>query len=323
MLTAWRLLWTGGASDFSRLQLLAWLVKPYKWQLRANIELLNAKVLPYRRLLKRRNSPNSPAGCRIFLHIPKTAGTTLSHLIMRNHQPARVLLAHNSNIMTTPGLLTKAGNLPVAVSGHTRIDAMVYQALQSRKRFIHFTVLRHPVDRCVSYYHFVRRRPHHPSHKDLINLSLRQAVRKNRYGEFGNLQSRFLLGGKPPQNTDENYAMACEALTQRFSLVGIQEAFDGFVLMLHQLLHFNEIFIPPRNTNADKKPEISAEDRQLLENQNALDMRVYDFARALYYRRAQELGIDESAISRYRQLNQLHHENLQSQVSSLTSEGTT
>src|SRR5437870_2284555 len=169
----------------------------------------------------------------IFLHIPKTAGTTLNRIIEWQYSPLAIFTMDPYRIRATPERLKR---LPErrrrrlrVVRGHLFYG--IHEFLPQGATYI--TMLREPVARLLSSYFFILRRPLHPLHRKL---------KKEKLGVKGlialtpnsqNLQCRFIAGiGKTGVCDRSVLENAKEHLSRSFRVVGISERFEESLLLI-------------------------------------------------------------------------------------------
>jgi hypothetical protein len=223
----------------------------------------------------------------VYIHIPKTAGTSLRKLIGHRY-PGRFRKAPNTfthareAVTRIPALL--AGDPPpLAIGGHLVFG--LRDVLPSDAHYL--TVLRDPVERALSHYGYLvaprdaGRRPHGllqrttPHRSD---LALEEALADPRYLP-DNLQTRMLVCSRSPFEELPADALArAEEHLRSFAHVGVTERMDDFVASLGW-------DVPPaKRRRAGERPareSLTPAQLRALEKHNALDLELYDLAAKL------------------------------------------
>ena len=121
----------------------------------------------------------------------------------------------------------------------------------------YMTMLREPVARALSAYHFVLRRPLNPLHRKVKKGRLRIEDCLQLFPERRNTQCRFLAGAENSLLSDDRLlAIAKEHLTKSFSAVGISERFEESLMLF--ATRFGWIVPFYRNRRVAKtRPQIS------------------------------------------------------------------
>lgn len=227
----------------------------------------------------------------IFLHIPKTAGTTLQTIINKQFKREYVYELDNSNAQKS---MEKFQHLPDSekqkykvILGHMWFGLHRYLPRAST----YITVLRDPVDRVVSHYYFVKRRKDHYLH-DIVEsqrLSLKEYIENGLSTELNNGQTRLLSGcidekaypfGKCPGALLEQ---AKKNLDRYFSIVGIQEEFTDTLSLIRKVLGWSTPDFKENVTvNRPPKDEIPAETVAIIRHFNQLDIELYGYARRIF-----------------------------------------
>jgi hypothetical protein len=123
--------------------------------------------------------PASAVPIFVFLHIPKTAGTTMRglfnemfggyfHLFTAEHDEKRA--ANGKRVFEQPGYFDNI----MLLAGHFHRTHAVVNAISGR-RIVFISVMRDPVKRVVSHYDYVRRMKRHRLHAEVENRTLFQA----------------------------------------------------------------------------------------------------------------------------------------------------
>ena len=170
------------------------------------------------------------AEAAIFLHLPKTAGTTLNRLIEWEYPLSEMYsidpvffdwsAAHLRKL--SPARLRKTRMF----KGHMTFG--LHEVLPQPATYI--TVLRDPVDRVISAYYFMRSYKLHPLYWKLRrgNWTLEDFVRRS---QRDNVQSKIIAGSAyETPCTREIAEKAKHNLNHHFSVVGLSERFEESLL---------------------------------------------------------------------------------------------
>jgi len=134
-------------------------------------------------------------------------------------------------------------------------------------------VIRHPLYRTVSLYHFVRRKKTHREHAlardlDLETFYEQASAKSPRY--YKNLQCRRICG-------IDDARMALEWVDEKFLGVGYTEQLDEFVAALGQIFGWPDLDIRAAEPDAGRyEPEITPRFRERVLADNAEDMQLYE-----------------------------------------------
>jgi galactose-3-O-sulfotransferase len=221
----------------------------------------------------------------VFLHIGRTAGTTLNSVLDRQY-PQRAIYQFDSHRL--PDSIAEFRSLPAArrsamrvVRGH--VDFGIHEAIPGPSTYI--TMLREPVERLISHYQYVRERPHRLSQRVVEqNMTLEEYVRSGISVELNDWQTRVLAGATetPFGTTDrELLERALANIEEHFALVGLSERFEETVVMLKRIFGWKRAYYTKLNATRDRPPRTAVPERALaaIREFNALDIELYEWGR--------------------------------------------
>jgi hypothetical protein len=201
----------------------------------------------------------------VFLHVVKTAGTTLHRIIEQHYQAEEdySLREPNHQFEDFPKLTTEEKARLRMVRGHMIVG--IHEHLSQPATY--FTLLREPVERTISYYHHIRRSPDHHAREAIVsqNMDLREAIRSGVDLPLANGQTRVLPGGRwHNQCTPEALGAAKQNLQERFPVVVLGERFDETLLLLGKAFGWRDLFCVPQNVS-QRRPAIQDLSPQVLD----------------------------------------------------------
>ncbi len=247
----------------------------------------------------------------IFLHIPKTGGSTLSKVLEQHCSRAQTLTLDNPQV-------ARFKTLPAAERGRYRlIQGHLYFGLH---RFIarantYVTFLRRPVERVLSFYYYARSTPDHYLYPLLAaeRLDLKTLLARELTLELCNEQTRLLAGDEweDPQRVVTRAALeqAQANLRSHFRVVGLLEEFDASLLLLHRAFDWHLPFYVKENVTKEKPDNtcLDVETRKLVEDANRLDLELYEYARNLFDEQRRAAGDSFAAdLCEFRRLNRAY-----------------
>jgi hypothetical protein len=265
------------------------------------------------------NKPNpSSAQTLIFLHIPKTAGTTLHQIIDRHYCLEQIYWVHATQVAES---ITAFKNFPEEkrrqfqlIKGHMGFG--LHQVMPQPCTY--FTLLRDPVKRIISHYYHVLRTPNHYLHQVVTDhqMDLKTFVSSGISLELDNGQTRLIAASNGDE--DESIEFGCattdlletakQHLLNYFSVVGVMEEFDRTLLLLQKKLGWKNIYYARKNTGKNKttqKSEIPPDTLAAIQQQNALDIELYQFAKQLLNQQVEaQADSFEQELQAFQTLNQ-------------------
>ena len=223
----------------------------------------------------------------IFLHVPRTSGSTLHGILSRQYRPEET---HTEEIFLPPDV-QRFRDMPEdqrarirLLKGHLSFGLHEFMPGPST----YLTMVRDPIDRLVSYYYYVKRRPAAVLHGYVKGVDLATFVSEGRARDHTDNSFVRFFSGSPfvEQGTiDERLLDRAKAnLAKHFVLIGQQRYFDESILMLKQELGWT----PPyyRNKNVTKgRPKVAEIDdrtRRILEEHTVFDREIFDYCTKLF-----------------------------------------
>lgn len=222
----------------------------------------------------------------IHLHMPKTGGTTLKKVIHKIYKNKVVDLYVNANQLEEEINKLLLGEIS-CLQGHFPCGVHKY----IEQSFTYVTMLRHPVERIISEYYFIRSIPWHELHDKVKEMSLYDYQADS---QTQNLQTRYILGNLDLRDlSNENVNQAMEHLTNHFSIVGITELFDESFYLMKKAFGWKQNTYKFKNKTKNKPAleSISAELLKEIAKNNNADLELYTFARERLEDTIQKLSV--------------------------------
>jgi len=254
----------------------------------------------------------------LFLHIPKTAGTTLHYLLER-----QFAIKENELLFTIykqghteqaykklTSLSREESNRIQVIRGHMPFG---WHRLFPWREFSYFTIFRDPIERVISHYYYEYDNPERPFHHLATKMSLEEYIEESGVVEVDNGQTRFIAGASEYPFDEVTYDILEKAknnLVRYFSVFGFSEKFDEFLILLsHEMNWKKTFFYTPKNVNANRRfrKDLPSNIIQKIENSRhcKLDIELYNFAKKIYTNKINEnhgLGIQ---VNKFKKLNKM------------------
>jgi hypothetical protein len=255
----------------------------------------------------------------LFLHIHKTAGTTLHRIIEREYNPLRIYTIEGGAIEWSvdhfKSLSERRRAALQVVKGHMSFG--LHELLPQPSTYI--TFLRDPVDRWLSFYYYAKSDRLGPFYQRMVreNLDLPTLMRLAWWNN--NLQCKQIAGidrrefrpidfvkevtrpGAPPPEPDPDQwsnsttlERAKENLTRYFSFVGVTERFGEGLALLKQLFSWKFTSYGTYRKSRERPERVTLDSgvRAAIQERNALDCALYELAKALFQQAAEQSGLD-------------------------------
>ena len=218
----------------------------------------------------------------VFVHLRKTAGTTISHVMWRQFRRGEAVIINAPTVdlanETWNGMTPEHRGRIRCVRGHLpyRHDLFAPRATAC------FTVMRDPVERVVSEYYFNLRNAEQRFHAALNReqITLDQFVNSELSGEVHNAQTRMLAGARAGGNPRELLNSALVNLRDRMALVGVSDRLDETLLLCRAIFGWRRLIYRRLNVNRWRPPldAIAPATVAAIERANLLDRELYGFA---------------------------------------------
>lgn len=161
----------------------------------------------------------------------------------------------------------------------------------------YFTFLRDPIERTISHYYYVLSRPQEFEIAKYIrqhNIDFHEALERELIRDIQNVQTRMIAGlpyDFPPNTyTEEHLETAINNLNDYFAVVGLVERFDESLLLLKKAFGWSNIFYNRQNKTPRRpyQDEVAPATMALIEKENDLDIKLYQFAQQLFAERLEQ-----------------------------------
>ncbi|MHC1791163.1 sulfotransferase family 2 domain-containing protein [Solidesulfovibrio sp.] len=212
----------------------------------------------------------------LFVHMPKAGGSSLLELIrfriFHDRTPRWCYIGNPDEAQQFKAASQQDLMAMDFVGGHVSLETFVEKMQENFSQFFSFTILRDPLTRAVSLYHYICNTPIHFQYEEVKRLSLMNYIASPLYPR--NHQCHLL-------KQSSTAAEAIPFAEQHLHAVGLFEDLPGVVSGLEKIVEFPLGAMPHTN----KAPRTSmACSRQvlcdLIRTADAEDMRLYDHFRS-------------------------------------------
>jgi hypothetical protein len=217
----------------------------------------------------------------LFVHVPKTAGSTLAQ-VFKNNVPKDKYYHFWSHPRVNE--LPKVNDKEV-IFGHFRYGLHFYLPNQTAT---YATMLRDPVERVVSYYHFHLQDTKDPAHKFAMEhtfeewLELSPAAQNEMTKCLSGIRSEFY-----PSN--HSFEMAKHHL-KSMGYVGLTERFEESLKLMKFYFGFDKFSYDTTKVGVKKPQTIDPAVRQKIIERNKMDMELYEMAKGIFEKQLEELS---------------------------------
>ncbi len=234
-----------------------------------------------------------------FLHIPKTAGSTLSSILQRQYLGNKMF-----SLSGDPNVDIQNFNLrSEQYKANTKLflgHSQIISGIERADTGVIITILRDPVERVKSFcQHAAEGKSEYLRDKfppESFNLDDFLAC-----GDISlsNLQTRFLIGHAKFETLNKNQAIdqALKNLFNKISYYGIQEYFDESLIIFSKALNWRLPVYIRKNTR-DPKKQIKFESRhiEIIQRFNQIDIAVYNQAKESFMQKINSQSFDKEEL---------------------------
>jgi hypothetical protein len=257
---------------------------------------------------------STPPTTLIFLHIPKTGGTTFRRILEQNYSRAETLTFtgpdHRVEIEQFAKSSESARSRYRLVQGHFYFG--VHRFIPGESSYM--TWMRDPIARVLSFYSHARTHSEHYLHRRLIEerLDLKKLLERNETPELSNLQTRMIAGIPIDPNVPvDRYALetAKKNLSSDLMFVGLAEEFDASLVLFCQRRGWDVPCYKRTNVTREKIDLLSIDPQAsgMLREANSLDLELHEFARTLFGAKRRFAGSAfEERLARFQRLNSVY-----------------
>ena len=223
----------------------------------------------------------------IFLHIPKTAGTSLRSIFFDQYRylaPQEIYVVKSLDDLNHFWSLDeqKANDIKL-VLGHCRYGVHY----KFSRDFKYVTFVRSPIERSLSSYHFARWDTNNPFRTRILNENL-SAVEYLCSGQFPweeNNQTKLIAGieNLSEKCTEEIYQKAIKNITESFSFIGFVEEFENDLESLAKKLSWSNQYNRQLNVTPDqaKSVPLTMNEIKCIQQANQYDQKLFNYLKML------------------------------------------
>jgi hypothetical protein len=256
----------------------------------------------------------------IFLHIPKTAGSTLNKIIDHQYKRAATFTRHPYYPKELNDEFKKLSEVErgriKALKGHMFFGLHEYLSQLST----YITLLRDPVERTISHYYMILENPMDIFHKEVTSnhMSLKDFVcsdLSDRIVTLKNGQTKLLAGMEADaavnfeKRSSDILELAKINLKEHFIVAGLQERFDENLMLLRRVFKWRNVFYIRMGGDKPrpKKKDIPRETLNIIEKYNELDIELYKYAKERFDEQVLQQGPNfEKELKEFRSWNKVY-----------------
>jgi hypothetical protein len=262
-------------------------------------------------------SPKSlpPKETVIFVHIPKTGGSTLTEIIDRQYEDPYIFKTKRppaQYVQKFQDLSLEKKQAIQLIRGHLYFG--FHELLPPNQPYHYITMLREPIERVISHYYWALQSPKAFNHP-VVNsqkMSLKEFVSSGIQIDLNNCLTRYLSGvGEESVGYGECYPemleRAKENLKNEFACFGFTEKFDETLILFKKSLGWKKSTFYIKKNVTQNRPnveDLAPEDLTLIKQYNEMDIELYRYALDLFKELTENFSDIDQDIQRFTALNQ-------------------
>lgn len=212
----------------------------------------------------------------VFIHIPKTGGTTLEHILKQQYGQDELYALRPRKGVVLNSFLTLSPsemNSIKVLKGHLTFG--VHEKIRDIANIKYFSMIRKPENRLVSLYRHIQRDIKHPQHHKFKGFTFSEFLNNPYSTRYQNHQIFQLTATKPNNKNFKNLLVMIE---EHYSFVGVQEKYNASLQRLSTIMKWNQPFeIIKRNVSTENTYNLNTDERKLIRRENQFDYKLYDY----------------------------------------------
>ena len=247
----------------------------------------------------------------IFQHLPKCGGTTFNSILAQNYtteETFSIKVINNIKLNTQDFIQLSSTEKEkiYLLKGHMEFG--LHGNFASKVDYI--TFLRNPIERIISFYYYVKRKPNHSLFKTndfTQDITLHEFVTKINREDANNGQIRFISGLDDTE--DKMLERAIYNIDNHFSHVGLLERFDESILLLQKMYNWKKPYYEVSNKTQNRKSvnSIKPETLQAIKELNNGDLILYNKMSKLFDELIEREGITKLKVQKFRREMKYHN----------------
>ncbi|KYQ92747.1 putative cell number regulator [Tieghemostelium lacteum] len=235
----------------------------------------------------------------IFIHIPKTGGSSLGSIVKRNYNKG-----HFQHHWAHPKVDVLKDIVKLdGIFGHIKYGLHFYFEKENNTRvpvlesnlnkYSYMTMLREPVDRVISHYYYHRQNRKDPGHALAMKNSLKEWLAAS--PAANNDQARMICGfGYDFNGNNITEELAEHHLRYTYKYVGLTERFPESIVMLSHYTGYQSIRYTKINSGRQRVSvsEIPQDIIDEIKERNQIDIKLYAIAKEIFELEIDKIGRD-------------------------------